>query len=174
MLINNFHKGLAAFHGPGTAGGVLEVRNYIDEFAVRSGLQNFVQLCRNQAAVIGGNLHEFRLVSVEGIQSAQIGGAFAQNYVTGVQEELTSEVQALLGTGGNQNVIRVNLGVIFVSHAFSNFSAQGGTTFGGCILQQLTTFLQHQVMRNLGNFFNGEQLRSRQTASKGDDIRFCG
>jgi DNA-nicking Smr family endonuclease len=37
--------------------------------------------------------------------------------------------------------------------------------------QQLATFLQYQVMRNLGNFFYREQLRCRQTAGKGNNIR---
>ena len=143
VLINNFHKCFTALHGPGTAGGVLEVRNYIDEFAVGSGCQNLVQLFGNQAAVIGGNFHKFRLVSVEGVQSAQVGRAFAEHNVAGVQEQLTNEVQALLGASGNQDIIRVYLSMIFISHAFRNFCAQGGTTFGGCILQQLTTFLQH-------------------------------
>ena len=171
VFVNYFHEFLTAFHGPGTAGRVLEVRNYIDKFAVRSGGQDFIQLFRNQTTVIGRNLNKFRLVSVECVQSAKVGRAFAQNNVAGIQEQLACEVQALLRAGGNQNVIRINIGVVFISHAFSNFCTQGRTAFGSCILQQLTTFLQYQVMRNLGNFFYREQLRCRQTTSKGNNIR---
>ena len=171
VFVNNFHEFLTTFHGPGTTGRVLKVRNYIDKFAVRSGFQDFIQFFRNQTTVIGRNLNKFRLVSVECVQSAEVGRAFAQNNVAGIQEQLACEVQALLRTGGNQNVIRINVSVIFISHAFSNFCTQRRTAFGSCILQQLTTFLQYQVMRNLGNFFYREQLRCRQTAGKGNNIR---
>ena len=174
VFINNFHEFLAAFQRPGAAGRVLEVRDYIDELAVRGGFQNFVQLFRNQAAVVSRNLNEVRLISIEGIQCAEVGRAFAENNIAGIQEQLACEVQALLRAGSNQNVIRINVGVIFIGHAFSNFCTQGRTAFGGCILQQLTAFFQYQVMRNLGNFFNREQLRCRQTASKGNNIRLSG
>ena len=171
VFINNFHKFVTTIHRPGTASGVLEVRNYIDEFAVRSGFQNFVQFFRNQTAIIGGNFYKSRFISVEGIECAQIRRAFAQHNVTRVQEQFACEVQALLGTGSNQNFVGVNIGMIFICHTFRNFSTQGRTTFSSCVLQQLATFLHNQVMRNFSNFFNGEQFRCRQTTSKGNDVR---
>ena len=171
VFINNFHKFLTAFHRPGTTSRVLEVRNYIDEFAVRSGFQNFVQFFRQQTAIIGRNFYEGRFISVESVKCAQVRGAFAQNNIARVQEQFACEVKALLGTSGNQNFIRVNIGVVFICHTFRNFSTQGRTTFGGCVLQQLATFLHNQVIGNFSNFFNGEQFRCRQTTSKGNDIR---
>ena len=173
VFINNFHKFLTAFHRPGTTSGILEVRNYIDEFAVRSGFQNFVQLFRQKAAIIGGNFYKSRFISVESVECAQVRGAFAQNNIARIQEQLASKVKALLGTGGNQNFIGVYVGMIFICHTFRNFSTQGRTTFGGCILQQLATFFEYQVMGNFSNFFNREQFRCRQTTSKGNDIRLC-
>ena len=171
VFINNFHKFLTAFHRPGTTSRVLEVRNYIDKFAVGSGFQNFVQFFRQQTAIIGRNFYEGGFISVESVECAQIRGAFAQNNVARVQEQFASKVEALLGTSGNQNFIGVNIGVVFISHTFRNFSTQGRTTFGSCVLQQLATFLQNQVMGNFSNFFNGEQFRCRQTTSKGNDVR---
>ena len=135
VFINNFHKFLTAFHRPGTTSRVLEVRNYIDEFAVRSGFQNFVQFFRQQTAIIGRNFYEGRFISVESVKCAQVGGAFAQNNIARVQEQFACKIEALLGTSGNQNFIRVNIGVVFICHTFRNFSTQGRTTFGGCVLQ---------------------------------------
>ena len=78
---------MAAFKAPGAAGRVLEIRNYINEFAVRGSGKNFIQFFRNQAAVIGRNFYKFRLVSIESVQRAEVGRAFAQNNVTGVKEQ---------------------------------------------------------------------------------------
>ena len=165
---------MAAFKAPGAAGRVLEIRNYINEFAVRGSGKNFIQFFRNQAAVIGRNFYKFRLVSIESVQCAEVGRTFAQNNIAGVKEQFACKIKALLAAGGNKNIVRVNFGMVFIFHAFGNFSAQGRAAFGSCVLQQLTAFFFYQVMGNFGNFFNREQFRCGQAACKRDNIRLCG
>ena len=165
---------MTAIQIPGTAGGVLEIGDDVDHLHALGGGQNLLQLLHDHAAVVGGNFDKGRLASLEGVDSAQIGGALQQHHVAGVQEHAGREVQTLLGTGGHQNVILIGLDVVLRQHTLGDLLTQTGIAFGGRILQGHTAiFLQHGH-GSLHHLLDGEQLGSGHTTGKGNDVGLCG
>ena len=135
VLVDDIHELMPAIQIPSAACGVLEIGDDIDHLHALGGGQDLFQLFHDHAAIIGGNFNKGRLASLEGVDSAQIGGAFQQHHVAGVQEHTGGEIQTLLRTGGHQNVVSVGVDIVLCQHTLGDLLAQTGITFGGRILQ---------------------------------------
>ena len=134
VLVDDIHELMTTIQIPSAAGGILEIGDDINHLHTLGGGQDLFQLFHDHAAVIGGNFNKGRLASLEGVDSAQIGGAFQQHHVAGVQEHTGGEIQTLLRTGGHQNVVSVGVDIVLCQHTLGDLLAQTGITFGGRIL----------------------------------------
>ena len=134
VLVDDIHELMTAIQIPSAACGVLEIGDDIDHLHTLGGGQDLFQLFHDHAAVIGGHFNKGGLASLECIDCAQIGGAFQQHHVAGVQEHTGGEIQTLLRTGGHQNVVSIGVDIVLCQHTFGDLLAQTGITFGGRIL----------------------------------------
>ncbi len=164
---------MTAFQIPCAAGGVLEIGNDVDHLHALGGGQDLLQLVHDHAAVIGGNFDELGLAGFERVNGTQVGGALQQHDVAGVQEHTCGEIQALLGTGGYQDMVLVGVDVVLNEHTLGDLLTQAREALGGGILQCFTAMLLHDGLRGLHHLLHGEQLSGRQAAGKRDDIGLC-
>ena len=174
IAVDDLHELMTAIQIPGAAGGVLEIGDDVDHLHALGGGQDLLQLLHDHAAVIGGNFDELGLAGLERVDSAQIGGAFQQNHVAGVQEHAGREVQTLLRTGGDEDVILVGVDIVLGQHTLGDLLAQAGEALGGGILQSLAAMLLQDGDRGLHHLLHGEQLRCGHAAGKGNDVGLCG
>ena len=171
VLVDDLHEFLPPLQGPGAAAGVLEIGDDVDELHVLGGGQDLVQLLHDHAVLVGGDLHKLGLIGVEGVDGAQVGGAFHNNDVAGVDEQLCHIVQALLAAGGENDVVGGGVDGVLGFHAFHDLFPQGQVALGGAILQGGAALLIHNRVGSGLDVLHGEQLRRRQAAGKGDDLR---
>ena len=164
---------MTAIQIPGAAGGVLEIGNDVDHLHALGGGQDLLQLVHDHAAVIGGNFDELGLTGLERIDGAQVGGALQQHDVTGVQEHTCGEIQTLLGTGGDEDVILVGVDIVLGQHTLGDLLAQAGEALGGGILQRLAAMLLQDGDRGLHHLLHGKQLGRGHTAGKGEYVGLC-
>ena len=141
VTVDDLHELVAALQVPGAAGGVLEIGDDVDHLHPLGGGQDLLQLLHDHAAVVGGHLDEPGLAGLEGVDGAQIGRAFQQHHVTGIQEHPGGEIQALLGAGGHQDVVGVGVDVVLGQHPLGDLLAQTGMTLGGRILKSRAAVL---------------------------------
>ena len=165
---------MTALQIPGTAGGVLEVGDDVDHLHPLGGGQDLLQLGHDHAAVVDGDFNELGLAGLEGVDGAQIGGAFQQHHITGVQEHAGGEIQTLLRTGGYQDVILVGVDIVLCQHTLSDLLAQTGITLGGRVLQRHAAIFLQDGHGGLHHLLDREQLGRGHTTGEGDDIGLCG
>ena len=161
---------MTAVQIPGAAGGILEIGDDVDHLYPLGGGQDLLQLVHDHAAVIGGNFDELGLTGLERIDGAQVGGALQQHDVTGVQEHTCGEIQTLLGTGGDEDVILVGVDIVLGQHTLGDLLAQAGEALGGGILQRLAAMLLQDGDRGLHHLLHGKQLGRGHTAGKGEYV----
>ena len=161
---------MAAVEIPGAAGGVLEIGDDIDHLNALSRREDLLQLIHNHAAVVGGHFDKARLAGLERVDRTEVGRALQQDNVARVQEDAGGEVQTLLRTGGDQNVVGVGMDVVLGEHALGNLLAQTGKALGGGILQRLATVLLEHRLGSCHHLLHGEELRGRQAAGKRNNV----
>ena len=172
ISVNDIHEFMTSFQRPCFTCGVLEVGDNVDHFYVFCCSQDFFQFFCDHTVIISRNFDESGFTSFECVYSTQVGRAFQQNNVAGVQEDTSGEIQTLLRTACDQNVIDVCVDTVFRFHSSNDFFTQRRQTFCGCILQSNLTNFVHNFDTSLFNAFTREQFRSGHTTGKGDDVGF--
>ena len=174
----DFHELFTAFQAHAAAGRVLIVRNDVDEFNFLFGSEDFFQFFRNDAVIIGGNFDIFRLFEIKSADSAEVRRAFAENNVTFVQEYAAGNIETLLGTGNDHDVLRIYLfhahGLVHTVHAVSNSLTETHETKGRTILHSAGAIFFSNFDSDFGQFFQRESLRCRKAAGERNDIRLSG
>ena len=162
-------QGAAPLQAPGAPGRVLEVGHDVDELRpARAGAA--LELLGDHALVVGGDLDEARLVGLEGVDGADVGGALAQHLVALVEEELAGQVEALLRAGGDDDLRGLAGGAQAGVHAARDRLAQARMPLGGRVLQRLRALPVEHVRHHGLQLLDGEHLRGRQAAAEGDDL----
>ena len=174
ILVHDVHELVAALQIPGAAGGILEIGNDVDHLHLFGGGQDLLQLFHDHAAVIGGDLDELRLAGLESVHGAQVGGALQQHHVAGVQEHTGGEIQALLRTGGDQDMVGVGVNIVLGQHTLGNLLTQARETLGSGVLQGGAAILLEDGDGGFHHLLHGEQLGGGHTAGKGNNVGLCG
>ena len=123
-----------------------------------------------QAVVVAGHAEVFRTVDVERLERAEIGGRLDQDAIAGVDQQLADEVERLLGTGGDHDVLGLRLDAVAGSVPRDHL-AQRLVTFGGAILQGLVGILVEHCGAGLAETLHGKNIGSWQASGEGDDLR---
>ena len=175
ILGHQFHQFLSAFQGHAAAGGVLVVRDDIDEFDIRCGFQIFFQFFGDDAVVVSRYFDVFRLFEIKSADSAQVSRAFAEDDVAFVQEDTAGDVETLLGTGNDHDVLGFHFvhahRLVHSVHAVSDSLTQAHEAQGRAVLHSAGAIFLADFDSYFGQFFQRESLRSRQAACEGNDIR---
>ena len=167
---DDVHELLAALQRPGTPARVLEIRDDINELDILCRGKNLIQFLHDHAVFIGRNLDKVRLILTEGIDGAQIARALENDHIAGIQEELADKVKALLAAGGQNDLIRVNLDIVFLQHALGNLLSQRSPAVGGTVLQGRGARLIQNGIVSSFDILNGEEFRCGETACEGNDL----
>jgi hypothetical protein len=155
VVLDHRHTGLkrgcshggAARLGHGAAGGVLEVRQQVDEArACRALARLGAQVVGEHAAVVAVHADHVRLHRRERLQRAEVGGRFHQDAAAGVDQDLGHQVQALLGAGGDQHLVGVHVHALLLQ-VMRHPVAQGAIAFAGGVLQGGAAVLRQHPLR---------------------------
>ncbi len=71
--------------------------------------QSLFQRVGVHTVLVHGNGDVFCPVSAPGLQSAQVGGRLDQNVIAGIDQDFPEQIQRLLGTRGDQDIVRCDL-----------------------------------------------------------------
>src|SRR5918997_2265920 len=159
--------------GQGHPGRILEVRHGIDKLyadALLSGLfKGFVSGNRDHAGTVHRNVYDPGPVRCEGVERTGVRRTLAQDRVALVQKDLADEVETLLGTGGDEDVLLVGARALSGHHVDDDVLY----TFeprGRAVLQSLGAIGGH-VVGDLAERLLAEGPGVGEAASERDDAR---
>jgi hypothetical protein len=174
-----FHDGEAALHGDlvqcaaafraqGSAGRILEIRDDVDE----AGLDPAGELVHrfwDDAIVVGGDRLESRLEALEGLDGREIGRVLREHEVVRIQEDLPDQIEGLLGTRGDEDIVRGTRDAAG-THLGRDPLAEGGNSVGDAILECAWPDLREHALGGKADIVNREKLWRRQAAGEGDNL----
>ncbi|KAF5045351.1 hypothetical protein DSECCO2_482120 [anaerobic digester metagenome] len=172
VFAQQFAQCLAFGPGIGQPRGVLEVGHGVEELGPARGQQPF-GLLQVGAVLFQVHGHEARLEHGEGLDGAQVARALQDDLVAVLDEEFAQQVQALLGTGGDEHLVRIHANAPALV-AGRDPGAQLCVAFGGGVLQGAGAGRGQGFAGGLLQGLDGEEARVRQAAGKGDDARVLG
>ena len=113
----------------GDAGRVVEVRDRVQQLDPAAGGLTGVdrgdERLRDQAVVVHRDVHDLRLVRLEGAQRADVGRRLRQDDVTRIDEDPGGQVQRHLRTDGDHHVVGMRLDPL-QRHHLADLLAQSG------------------------------------------------
>ena len=170
ILVDDLHELLAALKRHRAAGGILEVGDDVDELDVFGRGKHAVQLFHDHAVLVGGHLDKVGLILLEGVDRAEIGGAFQHDDVAGVEKQLADEVETLLAAGRQDQMIGVGDDVVLRGQTVGDLIAQMLGAFGHAVLQRGGAALVHHGVHRGLQVGDREELRRGKSAGKGNDL----
>ena len=109
VFVRKLEQALAALGRHGHTTGILEIRNGVEELQPRVVLANafelFLEQVRAHALIVEGNRADVGLVSRESLQRTEVRGTLGDDDVAGVAERLRNEIERLLSTRRNDDVL---------------------------------------------------------------------
>ena len=164
----------AAFGGQRHAGGVVVVRDDVDELdrAARGAhvADRLHQGLGNDAVFVHGNVHDVCLAGAEHAQRAHVGGGLGEDDVAGVHEELGDEVECLLAACGHHDVVRVSADDAVICHDLGDALAQHLPALAAAVLHGLRAVVADQLLRGRRELIEGQVLEVRHAACERDDL----
>src|SRR5215210_6321744 len=152
-------------------GGVLEVGDGVDELDVKALLAGFVQGLaggdRDHAGPVHRDVRYARPVGGEGVQGAGVGRTLAEDRVPLVEEDLGDEVEPLLGSGRDEDVLLPRRGALGSHHVHDDV-LYGLEPRGWAVLERLGGVLG-DAARDLAERRLPEGPRVGEAAGERDD-----
>ena len=111
-------------------------------------------------------MNDIGLAGTETAKGANVGRRLGQNNVTGIDKELGHQVECLLRTRRNDDVVRVSADDAVIGHDVDELLAQGLPALTGTVLQCLGARRKNQLLRGLGEALQRKILQVRHTARK--------
>ena len=164
----------AAFGGQRDAGGVVVVRNDVDELdrAARGAhvADRLRQGLGNDAVLVHRHVHDVRLACAEHTQRAHVGGGLGEDDVAGIHEELRHEVEGLLAARRDHNVVRVGADDAVICHDLGDALAQHLPALAAAVLHGLRAVVADQLLRGRRELVERQVLKVGHAACQGDDL----
>ena len=151
VFLGELIHSLALFKAHRHAGGILEIRDGVDEFGVGRRLQLFFKLGHAHAVGLNGHADELGVVAAEGVQRTDKGRRFNQHYLALVYKRLGAQIHDLLCAGGDQNIVVVAAGVVLALHVVEHVLPQRRVALGHAVLQNGNGILFEHLRGNLLN-----------------------
>ena len=124
----------ALFGAHRDAGGILEIRNGVNEFRFWLFAQGPFQLGKVDAVGFHGNAAQAHLIGTEGIQRADEARRLADHNVPRVAQGLCRQIHYLLRPRGDQHIVKIASRAVLLFHISSERPAQRRIPFGYIIL----------------------------------------
>ena len=137
------------------------------------GCQLALQILRHHAVIIGLNGQQAAFIGAEHRQGRQIGGVLADHQISRFQEDLARQIQSLLGTADDQDILR-RAGNSLPCQALCQLLPQGQIAGGGAVLQGRAALRAINLVGRLPHGLHWKGFRRRQTARKRDDLLLGG
>ena len=96
-----------------------------------------------------------------------------QDAVARVYEDFAQQVEGLLRTGSNEDIVSRDLEAVAGGMAGEHLT-KGAVALGGAILQRLAALFVEDALGGFGDLFDGEQIGRGQTAREGNDVALFG
>ena len=162
-------RALADGLGVGEAGGILEVRDDVDELRVVLG-EDLLQLVAVDAVLIQADGDYLRAVEVEGLERGEVAGLLDGHGVAGVNERRGDHVQRLLGAVRDDDVFGREIHALLLI-AVGDKLAQRHVALGVAVLQGAYA-VPLKDLRDRGlHLLYRKGVGVRKPAGKGYDIR---
>lgn len=97
-------------------------------------MTNLFEFFRDDALFVRRHFHELRAAELKGVDGAEVGRAFDEDDVAGIDEEIRQVRKALLGTGGDEDFVFRTVDEEGFLHPFTDVLAQGQIAFGRTVL----------------------------------------
>ena len=120
--------------------------------------------------LIHGNVHDVRLARAEHAQRTHVGGGLGEDDVAGVHEELGDEVEGLLATRRDHDVVRVGADDAVVAHNLGDALAQHLPALAAAVLHGLRAVVADELLCGRRELIEGQVLEVRHATSEGDDL----
>lgn len=124
---------MAPLRGQGDPGRVIEGRHRVEELDPFSltgqGGETFLERFGDDPVVVHGDVLDVGLVGGEGVDRGHVRGPLGQHHVAGVDEDFGDEVQCLLGTDGDDHVVRTGVDLL-EGHNLADLLAQHRVALG--------------------------------------------
>ena len=166
------HNAVMHFLAVAQAGGVLEVRDNVDELRVVLG-EDLFQLVAVDAVLVQADGADLRAVEVEGLESGEIAGLLNGDGVTRVDERRGNHVQRLLGAVGDDDVLGRKVYALLLI-AVGDELAQRQIALGVAVLQGAHTVTLKDLRDRGLHLLYRKGVGVRKSAGKGYYVRGCG
>ena len=168
----DLHEPPAPLLGEGHPGGVVEVRDGVDELHAPAGGPQPVDPPGDrlgvQSVVVDVHVGDLDLVAAEHAEGPHVGGALGHDHVPRVAEQLGHEVETRLGPGGDLD--RVGRGLrALQAHELHDQPRQAPDPGPGAVLEHLGAALGEDPRRHRGHHVVREHAHVRIAAGQGDD-----
>ena len=155
------------------AGGVLEVGQQVGEAGARRVVRQRADGLGQRPVGIASQAGVDRLVRVEGLQRAQVGGRLHRHRRAGVDHHLADQVQPLLRSGGDQHLARADLHAQR-AQVLGHPLAQRREAFTGGVLQRLARGLGQHPVAGVADGLHRKGVGRRQPAGHRQDAGLLG
>ena len=118
-------------------------------------LDGLLQGLGDEPVLVHGHVHHIGLVGGERAQGAHVGGRLGQDHVTGINEDPGDQIQRLLRTHRDHDVVGVRPDTL-QRHDLADPLAQARVTLSGAVLQCGGALLGDQAAHHLPDRFQGQ------------------
>src|SRR5690606_16618808 len=164
----------AALDGQRDAGGVVEVRDRVQELRCdplgRERPQRLAQQVGHEAVLIHRDVDDAGLVGGEAAERADVGRPLGQHDVAGVAIDARDEVERHLRAHGDDDVVGVGADAL-ERHHLADLLAQRGHALGGAVLQGDLPLAGDEVGDLGGELVEREGGEVRHASGEGDHLR---
>ena len=116
-----------------------------------------LQHLRDDAVGIDRYLLDIGLVGGEDRQGADIGGSLGEDHVSGIDEELSDNVNGLLGAGGDNNVLWIGVNAL-ERHDLRDLLPQARQSLSVAVLERPPPVLADHLGGGVGEPVKGQVL----------------
>ena len=143
------------------AGGILEVRDSVNQLRVGISLELFLELVGVHAVGLNCNADKTGVVGAEGVERADEARSLADNSLALVYKSLCAQVHDLLSACCDEDIIVVAAGVVGFAHVLHHVLSERRVALGDAVLENGDGILAEDTRGNLGDFLCGKGFGRR-------------
>ena len=160
---------MALFKAHRDAGGVLEIRDRVDELDVFLGLERFLERLYVHTVGVHRDADELRPVGAEVVERADEARRLAQHGLALVQNRFREQIHDLLRAARDKDVVEIAAGAVLLPHIAAQVVAQRHIALGCAVLQREDRVFGHQLCGDLGEGLCREGFRRRVARGERDE-----
>jgi len=160
----NLHKAPTTGFGESRARRIVEVGQDVDE-PHRDAADDFLKHLDLHSVVVQGHGHKVGLVRTPRLDGTQVRWPAGEHRCAGVDEHLPNQVQGLLGSGGDQDVVWSMVNSV-IRHGFGQELAQRRMSLGCAVLQGRLCLVPEKIAARLLDLAYGKKLGGWKPSGK--------